>query len=203
MERSNHVRKLTGIIKGLGQLICERDPERARQRDAKLLAEMGGIVKTTLRQDLMPRLEWGALSDSDHPASGVVFPQPRLSNGLLLDQAVGGGFRLMVAQSISWSILESLDLPSDVKIVRFGIGGQPSLSDAHAEVEEQDGIVSAWFDRTRTVAALVRPDHYVFGVAVDTHSLNSMCDQLRAKLFMNQTGGLSAEAQPTERGLAR
>jgi len=184
VERSSHVRKLTGIIKGLGQLICERDPERARQRDAKLLAEMGGKVKTTLRQDLMPRLEKGAFGDSDHPATGVVFPQPRLSNGLLLDEAVGGGFRLMVAQSISWNILESLALPSEVKIIRFGTHGQRRLNGAHTEVEDQADIVSAWFARTGTVAALVRPDHYVFGVAVDTPSLTSMCVQLRAKLFM-------------------
>jgi 3-(3-hydroxy-phenyl)propionate hydroxylase len=202
-ERSNHVRKLTGIIKGLGLLICERDWERALQRDAKLVAEMGGEVKTTIRQDLMPRLEQGALSGRDHPAMGTVFPQPCLTSGLLLDEAVGAGFRLMVTDLLTSSVLESLVLPPIVRIVRFCVGGKTASDRAYLNVEERDGIVSAWFARHGVLAALVRPDHYVFGVAVDIDSLVSLCGELREKLFMRKSIGLSAEIQRTERGVAR
>ena len=34
-----------------------------------------------------------------------------------------------------------------------------------AVMAEADGILSAWFDRHRCEAALVRPDHLVYGVA--------------------------------------
>jgi 3-(3-hydroxy-phenyl)propionate hydroxylase len=34
-----------------------------------------------------------------------------------------------------------------------------------ATLAEADGILAAWFDRHRCEAALVRPDHLVYGVA--------------------------------------
>ena len=48
-ERALHVRKLTGIIKSIGSLIAERDPNRAAERDARLIAEAGGAVQSTPR----------------------------------------------------------------------------------------------------------------------------------------------------------
>ena len=48
-ERRGHVRELTGRLKALGAIICERDVAKARARDAKLLAECGGTVKDTPR----------------------------------------------------------------------------------------------------------------------------------------------------------
>ncbi len=48
-ERKAHVRELTSRIKGVGAVICERDPAKARARDAKLLADCGGVVTRTRR----------------------------------------------------------------------------------------------------------------------------------------------------------
>src|SRR5688572_5742252 len=75
MERSAHVRRLTGIIKEIGAVICERDPGRARERDRRLLAEAGGKVVTVPRQNLIPPLERGFLSPRSHPANGTLFPK--------------------------------------------------------------------------------------------------------------------------------
>src|SRR6185436_12323419 len=75
-ERKAHVRELTSRIKSVGAVICERDPVKARARDAKLLAECGGVVKDTPRQDILPRLEAGMLSAQEHSARGSLFPQP-------------------------------------------------------------------------------------------------------------------------------
>ena len=36
---------------------------------------------------------------------------------------------------------------------------------APAAWQEEDGIAAAWFARHGAVAALVRPDHYVYGAA--------------------------------------
>ena len=59
-ERKAHVRELTSRIKGVGALICERDVAKARARDARLLADCGGIVKDTPRQDILPALSTGS-----------------------------------------------------------------------------------------------------------------------------------------------
>lgn len=75
-ERKAHVRELTSRIKGVGAVICERDVEKARARDARLLTECGGVVKDTPRQDILPRLEAGLLCAQAHAARGSLFPQP-------------------------------------------------------------------------------------------------------------------------------
>jgi hypothetical protein len=59
-------------------VICERDIARARERDAKLLADCGGVVKDTPRQDILPNLEAGFLSAHANAARGTLFPQPKL-----------------------------------------------------------------------------------------------------------------------------
>jgi 3-(3-hydroxy-phenyl)propionate hydroxylase len=142
-ERGAHVRRLTETIKGIGQLIGERDPAAARARDARLLAEAQGEVRTVPRQNLIPPLECGYLSPSPHPANGTLFPQPRLKSGLM-DDVTGSGFRVIARDAF-------IDL-------------------------ETEGVLKGWFERHDCIAALVRPDHYVYGVARNAAELK----QLRA-----------------------
>jgi 3-(3-hydroxy-phenyl)propionate hydroxylase len=67
------VRELTSRIKGVGAVICERDPVKARARDAKMLADCGGVVKDTPRQDILPRLEHGFCIRGNRPAAARCF----------------------------------------------------------------------------------------------------------------------------------
>jgi len=111
---------LITVVKGIGELICERDPEAARARDRRLLAEAGGKVVTVPRQDLIPPLERGFLSPYPHPANGTLFP----ADG-------GSGLRVVMKER----------LPE-------------------------------WFERHACTAAIVRPDHYVYGVADSERGLD-------------------------------
>ena len=52
----------------------------------------------------------------------------------------------------------------------------------HDVVAEEDGVLAAWFDRHGCRAAIVRPDHYVFGVASDARALGSMLSELATRL---------------------
>jgi len=142
-ERGAHVRRLTATVKEIGKLIGERDAAAARARDARLLAEAQGKVRTVPRQDLIPPLECGFLSPLPHPANGTLFPQPRLKSGLM-DDVAGSGFRIIARDAF-------LDL-------------------------ETEGVLKDWFQRHDCIAALVRPDHYVYGVARNAAEL----EQLRA-----------------------
>ncbi|HYF17377.1 MAG TPA: bifunctional 3-(3-hydroxy-phenyl)propionate/3-hydroxycinnamic acid hydroxylase, partial [Ramlibacter sp.] len=151
-ERKAHVRELTSRIKAIGAVICERDVAKARARDAKLLADCGGAVKDTPRQDVLPRLETGLLSAREHPARGSLFPQPWVlvdGERRRLDAVAGNGWRLVLAAD------QPLELPSGLRRVVIGAAG----------LTEADGVVAAWFERHGCAAALVRPDHYVYGVA--------------------------------------
>ncbi len=202
VERGLHVRRLTTRIKEIGKLICERDVAAARERDARLLREAGGQIKTIARQDIVPRLEAGLLANAAHAANGTLFPQPRVlhgdeadaadgaDEGALLDIVVGG------AVPGRWRIVTlGGDLVTDaVQAAAQRIGAQlielaPDGDVQHAAVLPQthrvveiDGVLAGWFQRNECRAAIVRPDHYVYGVATDVATLAASLLQLDAAL---------------------
>ena len=69
-ERGDHVRELTTRIKAIGQVICERDPQAARERDLRILAEGGGEARTITRQEIVPPLRKGLFASADESAQG-------------------------------------------------------------------------------------------------------------------------------------
>ncbi|MGA8784546.1 MAG: bifunctional 3-(3-hydroxy-phenyl)propionate/3-hydroxycinnamic acid hydroxylase [Polaromonas sp.] len=149
-ERKAHVRELTSRIKAVGAVICERDVDKARERDARLLAECGGVVKDTPRQDILPRLETGFLASQDTTGRGTLFSQPRLEDGQLMDQRFGHGWRLVLDATFAVP-----PASKDLTVVSMGQAGD----------KEMKGAVQAWMTRHQCHAALVRPDNYVFGTA--------------------------------------
>ena len=155
-ERQAHVRELTTRLKGIGAVICERDVEKAKSRDAKLLADCGGVVKDTPRQDVLPALVGGLTWNS--PGAGALFPQPRLASGELMDRRFGHGWRLVSDGSLLVSALPRLALV-DMRL--------------HPEAE---GVATAWLERHGVRAALLRPDHYVLGTAADAAGLAALLE---------------------------
>jgi 3-(3-hydroxy-phenyl)propionate hydroxylase len=166
-ERRAHVRELTSRLKGLGAIICERDAAKARARDARLLAECGGVVKDTPRQDVLPRLEFGVLSDTASSGRGGLFPQPRLAGDARMDARCGTAWRLVLDVS-----LPACPVDADVTCIALA---EPALA-------ETEGVVAAWMARHACRAALVRPDHYVYGTAADAAGVTALLAERRAAL---------------------
>ncbi len=177
LERGAHVRELTTRLKGVGAVICERDPAKARARDARLLAECGGIVRDTPRQDVLPALTCGMLSASATSARGSLLPQPRLADAeaaagaVLMDQRFGHGWRLLLAPAM---LPPELDHESPCSPTVIALGSANAL--------ERDGVLSAWMARHACRAALVRPDHCVYGTAHDAASLAMLLAEQRNAL---------------------
>jgi 3-(3-hydroxy-phenyl)propionate hydroxylase len=131
-------------------------------------------VPHTPRQAQLPRLEDGLLAardDATH-ARGTLFPQPRLDGGALMDHECGTGWRL---------VLDASQVSPDggfgpaavgVTVVALGRDG----------TREAEGVVAAWMRRHRCVAALIRPDHYVFGTAPDGPAIGALLAERRAAL---------------------
>ncbi len=161
-ERMAHVRELTTRIKAVGAVICERDPAKARARDAKLLADCGGVVKDTPRQDILPRLETGLLSALASSARGTLFPQPRMDDGRLMDERFGRGWRLVSLRVPAGTARAGLQL--------IDLGRTPEL----------EGVVETWMHKHGCCAALVRPDHYVYGVAANEAEVDALLDEWQA-----------------------
>jgi 3-(3-hydroxy-phenyl)propionate hydroxylase len=160
-ERSRHVHTLTSRIKAIGHHICERDPVAARERDAALLLQGGGQAPTVTRQEIVPPLEAGLFADLQDGVCGTLFPQPWIvtPQGLVhMDVLTGHGWRLVLdgAPVSPQEVAETKGLVGSAMDV-IVVGG--------SGLQEQDGILAAWFARHGCVAAIVRPDHYVYGAA--------------------------------------
>jgi 3-(3-hydroxy-phenyl)propionate hydroxylase len=172
-ERSQHVHTLTSRIKTIGHHICERDPTAARERDAALLRQGGGRAPTVTRQEIVPPLATGLLDDSPYPAIGTLFPQPWITtaNGTVhMDILAGHGWRLFLdGRNLSAQRADAMKGPTgrSVNVIRVGGDG----------LQERDSILAAWFDRHECMAVIVRPDHYVYGVA---RTMQDATEMLRA-----------------------
>ncbi len=105
------------------------------------------------RQHIVPPLQSGLIAPQYGPAAGLLFPQPTLTafpSAAWLDELAGQGWHLFVDGRTAHCPLNSDQLGLPV----FIIGGPD-----HPETE---GIAAAWFDQHNSVAAIVRPDHYVY-----------------------------------------
>ena len=170
-ERGCHVRTLTTRIKAIGRQICERDPDAARARDAALPAQGGGRPPEVRRQDVVPPLETGFLAGTGHAAEGTLFPHPvaRAADGWLrMDRATGGGWRVLLSPVAE-------DAPGAWRIGPEG---------CRASLIERDGVAAASFARHGAAAAILRPDHYVYGVATDGAALAALRAALSHRLHM-------------------
>jgi hypothetical protein len=67
-----------------------------------------------------------------------------------------------------WGIIDDEKAYDQAMATRVVIGGKG--------LGERDGVGANWFDRQQCVAALVRPDHYVYTVL---KSLDELCPVLR------------------------
>ena len=177
IERGTHVKRLTTTIKQIGRNICERDEIKARQRDADLIAQAGGVVKSVPRQEMIPPLDTGLLSPAPNPANGTLFPQPRVQHHgrmVLLDEVSGTGLRLVLHSDDAAAAAAARAAAQACGAGLVHLGTQA--------LAEQDGIAAAWFIKHAAIAVLVRPDHYVYGVASSHEQIESLAASYSAAL---------------------
>jgi len=191
-ERRPHVRTTTETAKMLGRIICELDPEKAAQRDAQMLSEKGDPPAVQYRQSLIPGLVEGALCSDQGPPVGTRFPQPRIVGecGItLLDDQFGNSFRLITAPSVDLHEipveLQRRLSAIDGKILCLADGKDSCQSGPGVwTIAEADGLLGSWMRDHKLIAALVRPDHYVFAVAKQASDLNAMSGWLDKHLHI-------------------
>ncbi|MBR0718107.1 bifunctional 3-(3-hydroxy-phenyl)propionate/3-hydroxycinnamic acid hydroxylase [Bradyrhizobium liaoningense] len=189
VERKQHVIELTGRIKAIGQSICERDFVAARRRDAQILADGGGKPLLMTRQEIIPPLRAGFLGQHEGPARGSLFPQPRIASAgtvRLLDKVTGSGWRAFIdgRSNDAAALLALCAARPDI----FAAAIAPAGSTAPDALEETEGVLANWFDRHGVVAALVRPDHYVFGTARDAAELGDLLREIEALCMTSRPG---------------
>lgn len=61
-----------------------------------------------------------------------------------------------------------------------------------AGMQDKDGVVARWMSRNACLAAIVRPDHYVYGVATTPEQLSRLLQALQTFI---ETGDKHATPQ--------
>jgi 3-(3-hydroxy-phenyl)propionate hydroxylase len=174
-ERKAHVTELTTRIKGIGKIITERDVAKARARDEKLLADAGGVVKPMPRQDVQPALSVGLLGSVVHPARGTIFPQP------LLMQSNGEKVRMDDIHHAGWKIVFSATASDEFSQAakHHHLPALMSLKLGTIAFTEAEGVLQQWFEKHGVQAAIVRPDHYIYGVCLTPQDVSHQLGLLK------------------------
>jgi 3-(3-hydroxy-phenyl)propionate hydroxylase len=149
-ERMAHVRAYIELAVELGSVIQATDPDKARQRDAQLLAN------PTMLKPLAPRLGPGLHGDAPAPA-GTRAEQPRLGDGRRLDDHVGYGFAL-------------LGTPAFIAMLPACL--RQKLDAIDAAVLAADGEAADYLERLGASAIVIRPDRHILGIASSAPELD-------------------------------
>jgi 3-(3-hydroxy-phenyl)propionate hydroxylase len=181
------VKATTATAIALGRVICERDLERATARDARLLAENDGEIRTTFRQNMIPDLNCGIVA-ADTPGAGSLFPQPRViadgAPAVLLDELTGPQIRVVVNGDLTDIDAEKLLgalRPLSARVIALG-ATKSDLGPDVLRVHEDGAVVAPWLATLGMRVAVVRPDHYVYGTAADVNGALVLIERFRNQL---------------------
>jgi len=142
-ERRPHVRAFIELAVRLGDVIQATDPAVAAERDRRFLQGEAAVFEFPA-PGLGPGLHDGVLG-------GTLFPQPRLADGRLLDEAIGNGFAVIGEAPV----LEAAGADAHARWRAAGAAVLP----------EPGGGVAAWLRQHDVAAVVLRPDRYLVGGA--------------------------------------
>jgi 3-(3-hydroxy-phenyl)propionate hydroxylase len=197
-ERKPHVQATTRSAIGLGRVICERDPDAARQRDERMLADCGGVVPTTVRQSMLPALADGLIA-AGSAGAGSLFPQPWVRSAgdaawRLLDDATGPCVRVVAladaldARQADALVAQLAPLQGCLVRLEQPVGAPdrtaPARSTAAASLllEERDGLMANWLNGHGAAFVIARPDHLVHATAATAEAAQARLAELACAL---------------------
>jgi 3-(3-hydroxy-phenyl)propionate hydroxylase len=156
-ERAPHVQAFIELAVRLGDIIQTTDPEAAKARDAKFRQGQPEIF-----QFPAPVLGHGMVAAGPVPV-GQTFPQPQLSNGQWLDEAIGNHFAVIALPEL----LQEVSTQTRAQWKQWQVVSQSA----------QDESLRAWLDQQSVQAVLVRPDRYILGMVNTSAQLDALSQQ--------------------------
>jgi 3-(3-hydroxy-phenyl)propionate hydroxylase len=156
-ERAPHVQAFIELAVRLGDIIQTTDPAAAKARDAKFRQGQPEIF-----QFPAPVLGHGMVAAGSAPV-GQTFPQPQLSNGQWLDEAIGNHFAVIALPQL----LQEVSPQTRAQWKQWKVVSQSA----------KDGSLRAWLEQQSVQAVVVRPDRYILGMANTSSQLDSLSQQ--------------------------
>ena len=173
----------------VGQNVIERDPEKARERDARLLAMQAELENAKGQKALIafrvPGFTDGFVAHARDrvKAAGDAFPQAVVrGNGIeaRFDDIAGGGFLIVARNDHPASALSATD-----RQFWTSIGGRFVRFDTRpgaGSVTDVEGRYSQLMDEYGCDIIVKRPDYYIFGACPKATDLPPLLADLRAQL---------------------
>ncbi len=175
-ERAPHIRHVVETSVAMGRIVCELDASKAAARDAfmKAARASGEHNLGTPRGGQVAPLSEGLIR-ADDPGAGWLFPQPTgrwKGEEARMDALFGCGLRL-VTDAVAM-------LPDAATLARVGATAIAICPGGF--VESAAPSARDWLAERHVHAALVRPDHYVFGTATDRDGVARLIDEFAAAI---------------------
>lgn len=188
-ERALQVRHTIEMSIEVGKIVSELDPVAAARRDAFLIAMQAkpeGVDLApsayALEAGIVRRTPEISLPDGELSPQGVV---ARGTQRDRFDEVVGRGWQLITTldpyEALGEDELEFLKTLGAQLVRVMPAGIPPKIARAH-EVVDVERLYLPWLAGHRKVAALVRPDYYVFGFAKDRADLPELVKELKNQL---------------------
>lgn len=177
-ERRHHVREIIEEAVAVGRVICETDPVRAAERDARMRAELTDPDAITVEPP-HPRLGEPSTTFGTNGAEGRLSVQGRVEvDGRvgLFDDVVGGTWQL-----IGLDTNPAEDVLDDDLHWFLDMGGTVSHVGENGPIADLDGTYRRWFKAHGCTVVIARPDFYVFAAGTPS-DLPRMLSGLRTKL---------------------
>jgi 3-(3-hydroxy-phenyl)propionate hydroxylase len=207
-ERRPHVQTVVETAKSFGLVIGELDEQAARDRDARLGTELAAGTVPTIRQSFIPGLASGLLFRDAvgvlNSSAGKLFPQPWVHGAgigrVRLDDLVRGEFYVVATNDVLAAsaalLLAEFKYLDDGKSICL-VDGQDGAGRVEAGViaiGEELGLARRWLDEQGAVAAVVRPDGFVYGAARTEDELRDIIASLGKALIPKQQPANCARA---------
>ncbi|MFG2674747.1 bifunctional 3-(3-hydroxy-phenyl)propionate/3-hydroxycinnamic acid hydroxylase [Streptomyces sp. NPDC048445] len=186
-ERAEHVQHAIGTSMALGEVICVLDHDAAMARDRRMIAA-GADPQHALPPTPPPVLGDGVLQRAPDGSRarnvGHLTPQYEVTHQgrtALLDDLTGGGFTILTDGK---GPLDALNTADRDFLAGIGATVVPLYADSappDCYLDAPDGYLPHMRAHGH-VAALVRPDFYLFGASADAPALHELVAQLREQL---------------------
>ncbi|MFK7874384.1 MAG: bifunctional 3-(3-hydroxy-phenyl)propionate/3-hydroxycinnamic acid hydroxylase [Paracoccaceae bacterium] len=181
-ERSAHAHHYIQFSRELGEIICIADPQKAAERDARMMADLAARNHKPITGDLVSL--GPGLWCEDTPGAGELSPQ-----GIVrfegrhdrFDQAVGTGWMILAFNASTEGLLNDQQTQAFKSLggIVVTVGRPGSGCDVIADGDVYD----TWAAQTQANYAIIRPDFYVAATAATSAQLRACLDLILEQLF--------------------
>ena len=183
-ERRPHVVAVVAAAKEFGEIVGELDMDRARVRDAALMADLKAGRMETRRQKFVPNLEAGLVHfeegvPREDQVAGTLMPQPEVyapdGTKRLLDDLVPMEWLYVTTGMEAQEWMEGMEdvwrriggrriviLPNNARLPSNKARASCLTFPPDLVLHETDGRLTRWCNRVGLAAVLVRPDRYIY-----------------------------------------